>query len=374
MKLVNKADTVLRIEKQKKIISMTFVAALVIQIFLFYNVSNLGQEIAKTKSAMETVKVDTQQTLIVDTVRAQQRFMLNAVRQGWVQYLTAHPGTELLKKDPTGNYVYLSKEGKDIYFDPSTMVRDKMSNNFYTLRNKTTGQIIAEQVRLQWNKENVKTILDIVAAPVKAFGASGDVIVFDSYSGEMIIDNSEDCKDTPEVLGEDGRRYITLDYLHPANANPAATKRVIDQLMWRKDSDQNSGLVYYFSEPTDMGDNANDFAKYPLGQYKREFQEKIILPYESVGIDGQPMQITIVSGAQEQEIMAPYKKVLQEYKQSMDDVQNATGKSVVFPIASIGISLLVILLAMFGFRLAMYQSKIDCKTCVYNSTNGGSGV
>jgi hypothetical protein len=134
--------------------------------------------------------------------------------------------------------------------------------------------------------------------------------------------------------------------------------------MWRSDSNPTTGMVYYFNEPIDMGTDANNFTKYPLGNYNREFQEKIILPYESVGIDGQPMQITIVLGAQEQEIITAFKATMKSFESVQKSLNKNIQEGVMFPLISIGVSLLVIFLAMFMTRLYAYQ----CKNCKSEST------
>jgi hypothetical protein len=339
----SKAPIIETMEKQKKVISWIFIVLLVVQVLLFDNVTNLGREFNNTTGLITSTNTALAQDFVANSVRGQERIQLNAIRQGWVQYLVAHQGIELLLKDKAGLYIFADKTGKTVSYNPETMYKDKTLDNYFILKDKLTGTVLLNNCRQQWNKDEVKKILDIVATPVKAFGTTGDVIIFDSFTGEMIIDNSENCKDTPEVLGEDGKRYITLDYIHPNNKNPDATKRVVaNELMWRSDSNPTTGMVYYFNEPIDMGTDANNFTKYPLGNYNREFQEKIILPYESVGIDGQPMQITIVLGAQEQEIITAFKATMKSFESVQKSLNKNIQEGVMFPLISIGVSLLVL--------------------------------
>lgn len=359
MKKSNK--TVLeKLEKQKRAISMVFIFLLSTQLFLFYGISGMSKDFEGVSKEYSELYVDTEQAFIDDVVRPQIRLELYAIRQAWVQYLVTHKDTELMLKDYAGRYIYADTNGNTLSYNEKTMILEK-SLNYFNIRDKKTGEFLLKNCRQQWNREQVKAILDIIATPVKAFGSTGDVIIFDSFTGEMIIDNSEDCKDTPEVLGSDGKRYITLDYRHPANKNPEACKRVVEnEMIWRKDTDHNSKMVYYFSEPIDMGKDANNFVKYPLGEYNREFQEKIILPYESVGVEGQPMQITVVLGAQEAEVSAAFEKIKDDFFEAQNDFSNFVSDSILFPFASVIMSLVVILLAMFVLRLNAYQ----CKVCM----------
>jgi hypothetical protein len=335
----------------KKSTTTLFIVLLIVQILIFDNINLLVTNMLTKGDQLNRIEVKLQTVFMQDTIRAQQRRMLDAVRQGWVNYINNNPDIELIVKDYAGRYIYKNIDGVSISFDPSTMEKVTRGDKYYDIKDIKTGALIAEKVRPQWNGINVKKVLDIVAAPIKAFGSTGDVIIYDAYTGEMMIDNSEDCRDTPQVLGKDGKRYITLDYLHPNNANPEATKRVVnEQFMWRKDTDSTTGMVYYFSESLDMGKDANNFEKYPLGQYNREFQEKIILPYETVGVDGQPMQIAVVSGSQEQEIVSAYSSIFKDFNLFEDGLQKDIRKNIFAPIASVLLSLITIIVSMYSIK------------------------
>jgi hypothetical protein len=352
----------------KRRVSAIFIVLLIAQVIVFNNVNIVVKNMLSRSVELKSIKVKFETLLVQETIRGQQRRMLNAVRSGWVSYVEDIPIDErkLILKDSTGKYIYSNSQGSRISFDPEKMEQILRIDKFYDIKDKQTGELLASAVRPQWNPENVKKILGIVAAPMKAFGAAGDVIIYDAYTGEMIVDNSEDCKDTPQVLGKDGKRYITLDYLHPANANPAASKRVVDkEFMWRKDTDTTSGQVYYFSEPIDMKEDANNFEKYPLGEYKREFQEKIILPYETIGVEGQPMQIAVVSGAQEQEIVSVYKLALKDYALYEEHLISHINSNMLAPMLSALISLITILIAIYAIKRQWYfYTTIQCpKLC-----------
>lgn len=345
-------------ERHKKVLGIIFICLLVVQLFVLKDVTDLGRHIQSTSQQLTTTKIDAQNALINNTVRQEQRTILNGVRESWIQYFQLHPEEPILIKD-NDKIIYGNIKGEKLALDPAKMQTVKVANNMYNITDKS-GQVLLANCRPLWNEESIKRVLSIIAAPVRAFGPTGDIFVFDSFTGQLIFDASSDFKMAPEILGQDGKPYITLAYKHPNNKNPEATKNVINsELMWRNDSTYDSQIVSFFSEPTNMGDDANNFAKYPLGQYKREFDEKVILPYQSVGVEGQDMQLTVVLGAQEQEIVTSYKSVLGDFDKTDKTINESTMKAVLSPVASVLISLFVIFLALFSLRVSAYACKLQ---------------
>jgi hypothetical protein len=266
-----------KLHKYRSLTSKIFAVSAILLLVLLSVSSTFKMLIEQNINNLKKTKTELSETFMENTIREQMRRQLYAMRQGWVAYAESHPQERLIKRDNEGLLIYKNIRGQSISFNPRTMYKVEQSDNDYGIFQKNTNKLLITDARPQWDTEAVKTRLGIIAEPIKAFGKTGDVIVFDSFTGEMILDNSEDCKDTPQVLGKDGHRYITLDYRHPNNVNPTACKRIVEkEMMWRHDSEEGTNEVYFFSEPTDMGNSANDFSKYPLGQYKREFQEKII--------------------------------------------------------------------------------------------------
>lgn len=359
-------DIFVRIEKQKKFVSYSFVVLLIIQVFLFNGITNLGNTLNQSYKGMQEANEQATEDFVNGTVRGQERIMLSAIRQGWIQYLNIYPDTELIQKD--GNkFIYSNPKGERMLFDPSTMSKMKVDDAYYNITDIHTGKLLATAVRPQWNIQAVKNIIDIVGSAAKAFGPTGDPIVYDAFSGEIIIDNSGNTKESPEVLQEDGRRNLKLMYLHPQALNRTQVKSVIDELMWRKDSDSSSKITSLYAEPQILDPNkVNDFSVYPFGEYRREFIEKIILPYESIGIEGQEMQIGVAIGAQEQEISSVYTRTVKAMQESQNNLQNSLEVGVIYPLGSIGISLITIFFSMFMIRLFSYQ----CKVCRLESKEG----
>jgi hypothetical protein len=289
----------------------------------------------------------------------QEREMLNSIRQSWVQYLTLNPQIDLLAKDKDGEIIYNNTNGTSIAYDPDSMTLKRVDDSYYDIYDKSTDKLLAKSVRPAWNEQELSKIIAIVITPLKAFGPTGEPLVYDAFTGEILVDNSRSVKEVPSILQPDGKRNVKLYYKHPNCKNPSQVNDIVtSQLLWRKDSDSTSHITSLYLEPTAMTD-PNDFAKYPLGKYHRNFLEKIILPYESVGVDGQEMQISVVIGAQEQEIMSGFKEAVKGYDSIEGDLYNRMNQGVLYPIISIGLSLLIIFFAMFFIRLHAYQ----CKEC-----------
>lgn len=71
------------------------------------------------------------------------------------------------------------------------------------------------------------------------------------------------------------------------------------------------------------------------------------------------MQIGIAIGAQEQEIVSVFSRTTEEMKNSQLHLQAGIKTGIVYPLMSIGISLLTIFFSMFMVRLFSYQSKLS---------------
>lgn len=333
----------------KKIILFLFAAS---TIFLLYVWNVQGSYEAKKDDYVLMIKnmqVKIQEAKI-EEIRQQERLTLNGMRQAFINYMNKY-NVDLFERDKNGFIHYGNIKGDSIFFNPKTMYIRNDCGFFYNIHEKKNGNMLACHVRPYWNKSNIEFLLSIVSEPYKQSGSTGDVIIFDSYTGEMIVDNSKDCQATQETMGKDGRSYITLNYKHPGNKNPnACLSTVNDKFMWRKDSTPADKMVFFFNE-TDLNYiNASDFKNYPLGKYNREFQEKIILPFETAGIGNTDMQITIVLGAQEQEIVSIYRPIMIEYEALVKNMNLDAEKLLWQSRIIVGICLFCIVL------LALYSS------------------
>ena len=328
----------------QKIIGYIIVVSLCCQFFILYKIADNEKTGNNMKYIIEKLENNVQEVFINKTIRGQQRKMLQGMRQSFIN-LTNEYNIELMEKNSQGYVHYGNIKGESVYFNPSTMYIRNDWGKFYNIHDKNTHELLAGHVRPYFNKKNVKFILSVVASPYKSFGNTGDVIIFDSYTGQMLMDNSEDCKDTPEVLGKDKNRYITLDYKHRNNKNPNACLKTIEkQMMWRADSTESDKMIYFFNEPKLNTLTANDFSIFPLGEYNREFQEKVILPFETVDIGNTEMQITVILGSQEKEIVENYKEIFSDYQVLKKMQNNIIQKSTLYPNVSVIISLICVIL------------------------------
>lgn len=336
-----------------------FFVLLIIQIILFNFIGYIYKDSISNNEALATTKTLHDTVLISDTIRSQQRNTLQGIRQSWVQYLQTHPSTLVIKNGE--KVVYFNNE-TTIYYNEKTMYRKQNSNKLFDIYLKEGDKQIAADTRPQWNDEEVAKILNIIAAPVKSFGNNSSILIFDSYTGKVIMDTS--FVNRTAIPGYS----IFTDYKNPNNKNPEETKIVTDQdLRMRKDTDRFSSIVYMFNESTRMGNNANNFEKYPLGEYNRLFVEKIILPYETIGVDGQPMQLTMSILTDEKDVISPYEKVSKDYNLYAITNKNIFGKTTLIIVCST-------LISMMSILVSIYVLKTLNSKCAINKIEGESEV
>jgi len=337
-------------KQYKDMISWLFIMLLIFQVFLMTNISDLSEKFEADFELAKDIEIATKEALIEETIRPQMRLMLAGIRQSWINYLQIHPEVELLLKDSEGRYIYQNENNKMIHYDNSTMFRKVRADNWYDIYDRTTLNLICEKVRPQWNRETIIDIFNIIAVPTKSFGPTSSVLIYDAYNGEILIDNSR-IYTSSNNNSPNNTTYMSYLYLSPNNKNPEATKKIIeDEILQRYDSIRGTNIISFFYEPMNMGNEASNFEKYPLGQYNREFQEKIILPYESVSLDNEAMQIAILLSAKESEIIQGYDNILKQNIDLQNSLQETIRIGILTPILSVAISLITIFLAMFGLN------------------------
>lgn len=338
------AVIVKKIEVQKRVISLLFIIMLIAQIFIFYAITNTGQTLNENSHSLKSIEDGFKETFVSDTIRNQLRIMLTSTRQSWVQYLSVHPELELLKKI-NDKYLFTNEQGDSILFNPKTMEKKKINEHYYDIYNSESKEIIMNGARPTWNKKAIEEILSVIAIPLKAYGPNGSPIIYDAYTGQIIVGNGTNIKTLYQ------ENCLNVEAYNEFTAN---------SLMIRRDTDKTSNLINLCLEPN-IPDQiaANDFNQYPLGDYNRIFVEKIILPYEAVSVDGQDMQIAIILSASEKEIIDGYQSLITRHMDSKTSTENASAQFILYPIISVGISLVVILFAIFTIRLLSYQ----CKKC-----------
>lgn len=301
---------------KNKPMAILFSIILVLQCMLYNMLLPLADNLHEQAQTFNNVYAEMSDTFIKDTVRAEQREVLNAIRQAWVQYVVLNPEKDLLLKEEN-KYVYRNKEGETLLYDKDTMYIEK-EESFYSVYDKATDRKLIDEARPQWNKEIVQEILSIVATPARLFDTNSELIAFDIYTGEVFLDTTKYDK-----------------------------KDVMNVFMIKNDTDRNTGLISLHYEQCDMLlKNANDFSLYKLGYHDRLFIEKVILPYESVGVQGFDMQIGIAIAIRESELMTPYMSLITQYHQTISQMEEMSTKLKVVPKMIIVCSIVIIFLSI----------------------------
>lgn len=342
-------------EKRKTLTITIVIIILLTQTYLFGNMMAANKSTQNIIAKLSENKTDFYETMIVDLVRAQQRIMLGSVRQSWMQYMEINPDTELIEK-VNGKYVYRNESGSRLLFDKESMIKIKTDNNCYLIKDSRSGKILMSSARPQWNTDTVIDVINVVASSSKAFGENGEVVIYDVYTGEVLVDNSKSTYITKEVLGDDMKRNILLYRQHPLNKNPESFSRLTEKLMGKSNTQRESQLTSLFDENEKMSDkDINNFSKYPFGQYDREFVEKIILPYETMGVDGMDMQLGIVIRSQEQEIFSAFKAIDNDFNNLITEAKRENGTMSSIPMISSLLSIFITFLSIYTLRFSFHQ-------------------
>lgn len=284
----------------KKMIFGLLIIAFILQIFFFGEISKSDIRYNDIYNNFQEAKYRQEETLLNNTVKTQQLNTLNAIRQSWINY-TDNENKQLVLFDKNNNPI--------------------------------------------WNKEEIDNILNYIVAPIKSYGNEGGIIVYDSYSGEIFLDTTK----TNRSIGSN----IFLDYNNPNCKNINATKDAITSyLKVKKDSNTNENFIYLFDESENI-DNPNDLRNYPLGKYNRIFIEKMILPYESFGFDGQPMQLTVLITTTENDIYSNFKDNNDNIRNLIVDSQLLNNK--VYTILIVNIIISMIILSLIAYFLKYGQ-------------------
>lgn len=331
-------------ERNKKNIGIVFFVILLIQIFAFNYSASIYTGFVDNHKQLQQSQVDMNTALITDTVREQQKNTLSSTKQSWIKYLEEHPNIKLIKQ-VDGKPVYANNE-KSLLFDEKIMYKVSKGNHEYDIRNKDTDELLIANSQPQWNAEEVEKILDVLVRPIKMFGNNGGIIVYDSNTGKIVLDT------TSTQRLKDGKEHsIFEDDKHYKNKNVLETKEVIEDFFkLKRDSNRVSSIIYMFNESTIMGNDANDFTKYPLGEYDRQFIESAVLPYESIGFEGQPLQLTMLSVVDEHDVTAAYANILDDIAKSLETNMILYGKTSVVLFTSIICTMIVMLVALYKIK------------------------
>ena len=335
-------------KKTQNIIFYSLIALYFVQVILMTIVSQNSLSAQHANSSIDNCKSALSIAFVDNTVRTQQRMTLSAIKQSWMNY-TITFDKKLIEKDEYSNPIYANANSQ-IAYNSSKMHKDLISSNFYNIYDEENN-LILENATPQWNIANLKEILNIIVEPQKNFGNSGGFIVYDSYSGQVFLDTTNQNR-----LTIDKNYNIFYDDESRICKNKYATKdAIINYLMLRKDTDGIENFTYLFCEENNV---TNDFQTYPLGNYSRQFIEKIILPYESFGFNGQPMQLTILSVVDENDISSAFKSNIDTIDKTMDNISNNHNIIIISIYISFILNMLMLIITVYVFKYgAAYYSK-----------------
>lgn len=328
----------------KKISGLILFVILLIQILAFNYSAMIYKSFADNHARLEESKVTINTTLITNTVREQQRNTLSSIKQSWMQILENHSGLSLVKQND--GFPEYHNEIEEIQFDATTMYKVSRESNTYDIFDKDTDKLLIVKAKPQWQINNINKILDMLVSPIKNFGNNGGIVVYDSNSGIILLDTT-----STQRLRDGKPVSIFKDFENPQNKNIEDTTNTINNnFRLKKDSLVSSSIIYMFNEPTAMGNDAGDFDKYKLGDYKRQFVESSVLPYETLGFDGQPMQLTILSIVDEQDVTSSYKHAMSDLEDSISTNQILFGKTTFVLFGSIICTMIIMVIALFNSK------------------------
>lgn len=339
---------------KKKLLALVLCIAVLAQVLLINYTSTICKDYQTNQSTIEDFRLKTNKNIIDNTIRPQQCSNLMSLKQSWEKYLQMN-GDNLILKDLSGYTLYKQIEGDiSIGFNPDTMKKEQGDfPNSFNIFDKSSNELLMKNVKPQWNYDEVQKILDILIRPYKVVGNNGGYVIYDSNSGEIFLDTTpvNRLKSKEEVS-------IFDDISNPKNKNKEATSLEIDTYFkQKKDSTKVSNIIYMFNEATQMGNDKDNYSKYPLGEYNRQFIEMAVLPYETLGFDGQPMQLTVLSVADENDIYSTYKidNSLMKEVESTNKILYFKVVMLLYCTAAISIALIFITLYIFKIRLVMNE-------------------
>ena len=338
-----------KIEPYKRF-SIVFIVFFFIQVICFSFIQKSFCDFKNANDSLYNNFNERNSLLINETVRNEQRYNIQSIKQSWINYLNIEKKS-IIETDSTGSYP-LYKNGNDfIYYNSDTMYRIKTHSNYFNIYSKKDESLLIDNAKPVWNRNQLDYLLNLLAAPVKSFGNNGGIIVYDSYSGEVFLD-------TTPTNRTDSNLSIFEDYKNPKCKNNYDVENNIDTFMsLKKDSESIDHFIYLFNEPNIYSNSeASNFNKYPLGKYNREFVEKIILPYESFGFEGQSMKLTLLLVTDEQDITSIYINNTESFYKHINIIDNVYALTIITIILIIAINMIIFIFISYILK---YKFKND---------------
>lgn len=236
--------------------------------------------------------------------------MLSALTTNWLGDISKN-GYDVLLKAKNMNYknqeMLITKVVKKQQELISSQIRESLLN--YIKINK-----VSISNNDGWNKKELSTALNVIVEPIKVFGRNGGIIVFDSNNGEIFLDT------TP--IKRTGKMH-----------DDKFSKNQIEELLEKKDTILEDSIIYLAHEKEMTKEEAMDFKANPIGQHKRQFIEKAILPFESFGFGfSEDKQLTILVVADERDVFNSFIEDSNKFNEEMERLELNARKYIYFSI------------------------------------------
>lgn len=274
-----------------KVVLCFITIVVVIQLVISTVFGNLVYAFNDVKSESSNDYVNSQNQFISEVVREEMRLALSASRNRWNIYINeSEPELDLLKTDSKGHTLY-TKDGVIIAYDPSIYTIE-VSNSKGEKNILKDGEIVLKDAVPVWNNNVLYDIFKIVTNPTKVFSNDSAITIFDSKTGSLFYNT---------LTFPDSDKVSTIEQLY----GNFYTSNDLNEILKLKDSSAMSNITIGTDE-FDFPKGINNFKEYPLGQYNRIFQEKIVLPSDVYGVNGEQMNITIILSIPEQTLANLY--------------------------------------------------------------------
>lgn len=212
--------------------------------------------------------------------------------------------------------------------DQQELILSQIKQSLVGYIDKTNTSLVNNK---EWNREEIENVLNIIAEPVKVFGNKGGIVVFDSITGDIFLDTTHNDRKGGNIKDD------------------SASEESIKSLLEKKDTISTTGIIYALEE--EGIDKPDDFKKYPLGKFNREFIEKTILPFESMGF-AKDKQLTLLVVANEKDVFNKYIDDSDKVNKDIEAIEELSKKATVLT----GIALIITMSSAI-YLLYLYKKK-----------------
>jgi len=279
------------------------------------------------------------------------KYTLTSISNRWNVYSEAQ-SISLLKANAEGFILYQSMStGEIISPDPNQITKlVNPKDNTLKISDAETFEVLMSDARPMWNYDKITNIINEVVLPINLFDSKTSLMVFDTNTHEILYSNSSRSTSQYCALSQtENIDNLTMDKLYESfKYNSDQNQNTLNLLTDKRNS--NISPMTTLIEESECLTDFNDFIKYPLGSYNRIFQEKVIIPYENYGISGEPMQLTLVLGVQEKNILNYLNENLDNQNQLFEECKDLVELRIILVYINIIIVVFLVLVIMYDMK------------------------